>query len=335
MAANSELVFKALADAKRQRILQALVRQELNVSELVRILDQPQSTVSRHLKALREADLIRDRREGTTVTYSGIAVAQNGNGESGDIRSRLLDWIAEQPLPRAVARRLESVLQQRRARTEAFFEQVGHRWDQMRIECFGRAFQFEALTALLPREWTVADIGTGTGYLLPLLAARFRQVIAVDPVPAMLEIARTHRDLVRADNIEFRVGDLSRLPIDDGGVDLVLAVLVLHHVPSPRQALQELLRIVRPAGRLLIVEQAAHQYDGFYEQMQDRWWGFEPDSLADHVARIGFVDVGHAPLASAEPANTQAPQAPELFVLTARRTGEQPNCNTNNEAKSK
>ena len=136
MAVNNELVFKALADLKRQRILQALVKQELNVSELVEILGQPQSTISRHLKVLREAELIRDRREGTTVAYSGAAATPNGNGEPGDIRSRLLDWIAEQPLPRAVARRLESVLQQRRARTEAFF-------DQTRVEHVVLAFMLD------------------------------------------------------------------------------------------------------------------------------------------------------------------------------------------------
>lgn len=273
---SSDVVFKALADPTRQRILQVIVNQDVNVSELVEVLRQPQSTVSRHLKVLREAELILDRREGTAAVYAAVSPAPNGNGVKEGLRGRLLEWVADEPLPRAVARRLDKVLHRRRVRTEAFFERVGHRWDQMRVDCFGAAFPFEALTALLPQEWTVADVGTGTGYLLPSLVARFRRVIAVDPVPAMLEVARSRLDPRDLDHVDFRSGDLSQLPIDEGQVDLALAILVLHHVPSPPEALAELGRIVKPGGRLLIVEHAAHQCAEFHERMQDRWWGFEP-----------------------------------------------------------
>ena len=321
---NCELPFKALADGTRQRILQVLVRQDVNVSELVEVLDQPQSTVSRHLKVLRGAGLIVDRREGTSAVYAAVRPGPNGDGLPGDVRGRLLEWAAEQPLGRVVARRLEAVLHRRRVQSEAFFERVGHHWDQMRVDCFGSAFPLEALTALLPRHWAVADVGTGTGHLLGLLSARFERVIAVDPVPAMLDTARSRLELQGADNIDFRAGDLSRLPIGDAEVDLVLAELVLHHVSSPSEALKELGRVLRPGGRVLIVEQAAHQLEEFHDRMQDRWWGFDAGKLSVEVARAGFEEVRHAPLASAEPTNANAPEAPELFVLTARRRQDPP-----------
>ncbi|MCP4246806.1 MAG: metalloregulator ArsR/SmtB family transcription factor [bacterium] len=316
---TSELVFRALGDSTRQRIMQLVVKQELNVSDLVSVLAFPQSTVSRHLRILREAGLIRDRREGTAVAYRAVLDC-NGEGDDAGLHSRVLGWVAEQALPEAMARRLDSVLHQRRLQADRFFTRVGHKWDQMRTEYFGAEFPLEALTALLPEHWTVADVGAGTGYLLPLLTARFDHVIAVDPVPDMLEIARSHPALGRADNVEYRTGDLSKLPISDGQVDLALAILVLHHVPSPPEALAELRRIVKPGGRLLVVEQAAHQCAEFHERMQDRWWGFEPGELSGEIERAGFSDIWHGPLRTAAPANGQVGAAPELFVLTARRT---------------
>ncbi len=325
---NSEAAFKALADGTRQRILQVLVRQDVNVSELVEVLDQPQSTVSRHLKVLRGAGLIVDRREGTSAVYGALRPGRNGDELPGDVRGRLLGWAAEQPLPRALGPRLEAVLHQRRVQSEAFFERVGGLWDQMRVDCFGAAFPLEALTALLPREWTVADVGTGTGYLLGLLSARFERVIAVDPVSAMLDTARSRLELQGADNIDFRAGDLSHLPIGDGEVDLALAELVLHHVASPSEALRELGRILRPGGRVLIVEQTDHQLEEFHDRMQDRGWGFDPGKLSVEVARAGFEEVRHAPLVSAEPTSANAPEAPELFVLAARRRLDPPSGET-------
>ena len=331
--ARSENVFRALGDPTRQRILQALVRQELNVSELVEVLAQPQSTISRHLKVLKEADLILDHRQGTSITYSSPAVDENGQA-AADIRHHVLTWAAEQPLPRPVARRLDAVVHQRRLHSDRFFEQIGHRWDQMRVDCFGTAFPLEALTALLPGEWAVGDIGAGTGYLLPLLARRFRRVVAVDPVPAMLDIARDRPDLAGRDNIDFRVGDLSGLPLETGEMDLLLAILVLHHVPSPAEALAELARVLRPGGRLLVVEHAAHHCEEFHDKMQDRWWGFDPDDLARRVHEAGFAITAKAPLQFAEPTTPAAPEAPDLFLITAERIpspGSEPQKETRNE----
>ncbi|MFQ5492358.1 MAG: class I SAM-dependent methyltransferase, partial [Phycisphaerae bacterium] len=172
---------------------------------------------------------------------------------------------------------------------------------------------------LLPREWTVADVGTGTGYLLPLLSRRFDRVIAVDSVPAMLELARARPGFRETCEVEFHPGDLSALPIEDCRVDLCLASLVLHHVASPASALAELARITKPGGRLLIIEQQAHQHVAFYDLMQDRSWGFDPAVLAQQVGQVGFEAVEWSPLESAEPTHAQAPEAPELFVMTAVR----------------
>lgn len=318
IAMDAERAIKAMGDATRRRILQLVARQELAVSEIVDCLGQPQSTVSRHLKVLRDAELIQDRRDGTTAFYTTSSVDADENGSPTRLAGHILEWVNEQDLPKPLSDRLASVLDRRQSRSTDFFSRVGHRWDRMRLDSFGDSFHREALFTLLPADWVVADIGTGTGYMLPILARTFRKVIAVDPVPKMIEVARTRCRTHRIKNVAFRRGDMSRLPILNRQADLVLAVLVLHHVPSPEEALSELFRIAKPGGRLLIVEQRSHRLEAFHERMQDRWWGFEPARLVKTVAEAGFHHVRHQPLSS-EPAKPGAAEAPDLFTLTARR----------------
>ena len=310
-------VFKALGDVTRQRLLLVLAHQELSVSELVQVLAQPQSTISRHLKVLREADLVVDRRDATSVMYA--AASPSANGHDGNLRGRIQEWMDAQRLPGQLAGRLKKVLNDRQERSESFFSGAAHRWDQLREEHFGGSFHLEALTALLPAEWTVADVGAGTGFLLPVLSRTFRRVIAVEMVAEMILVARSRGDLQEAQNISFRQGSIEALPIQDQAVDLALAVLVLHHVASLPDALAELGRIVKPGGQLLVVEQVAHSLSDFYERMQDRWWGFEATELAGQVAGAGFEEVRHRSLPAGQGRLPSGSQAPDLFVLRARK----------------
>ena len=308
-----EVLFKAMADRTRQRTLGVLHKNELTVSELVSVLHQPQSTVSRHLKILREAGLIRDQREGNTVLYS-VAVLGTGADGSG-LSGRMLAWMAEQPLPAAIESRLEAVIRQRRDMSRRFFDRLGRQWDSLREESFGSCFHLEAFIALLPEEWTVADIGAGTGYLLPTLARHFKRVIAVEPAETMRQAARHRIEYHGIENILLSGGDLAQLPIMESAADLAIAVLVLHHVPAPRDSLVELHRIVRVGGCVLIVEQTAHQSEGFRDRMQDRWWGFEPGMFDGLLESVGFERVRSRRLATVE----RADNAPDLIVVTGRK----------------
>jgi len=314
---GSEAVFKAVADPTRQRILQALLQHELSVTELVDVLEQPQSTVSRHLRVLRRAELISDRRNGATVHYAPSAVAVGGDDEA--LQAHLVRWLEKEPTPQALQQRVKQVLERRHSETVDFFDSIGQRWDQMRTDCFGDCFHLEALAALLPKSWVVGDIGTGTGYLLAALAGTFEKVIAIEPASRLLETARNRPELRATDNVEFRAGDLRQLPLADGELDLAVAMLVLHHVADSAAAIAEIGRVVKPGGRVLVVEQHAHQCEAFREMMQDRWWGFEPDSLGAQVRAVGFDDVTWQHLRTAVPTSVSAPQTPDLFVLTARK----------------
>lgn len=307
--------FRALADATRQRLLQLLGRHELNVHELVSVLGQPQSTVSRHLKVLRVAGLVNDRREGTTVYYR--IASPNGNDGVGAILRQTLEWIAEQPLASDVSRGLTRVLSQRTAESREFFEELGNRWDELRLRWFGEQFHLEALLALLPSDWTVADVGAGTGFLIPVLAAHFDRVIGVDHAEAMLAVATDRVNRAGITNAELRSGSLEALPIKDGECDLVIAMLVLHHVASPATAIREMVRVVRPGGRLLIVEQAAHENEFFAMEMGDRWWGFEAGQVERWVKSAGVDRPQVTTLATAASSEDfGGAGAPSLFAVT-------------------
>jgi ArsR family transcriptional regulator len=308
-------IFKAMADPTRQRTLKLLQGRELSVSELVEVLAQPQSTVSRHLKVLREAGLVRDRHQGTTTLYSVLPAENGRNGPLGELSESLLAWAGRQDLPGPLAKRLRAVLDRRREMSERFFDRVGQRWDHLREESFGASFHVEAFLPLLPGHWVVADVGTGTGYLLPVLSRHFRRVIAVEPVDRMMETARHRIEPLGLENVDLRKGDLAQLPIKDESVDLAVAVLVLHHVPSPREALGELHRILRAGGRVLIVEQDAHDNDEFHARMQDRWWGFERNELSGWLRSAGFAEVSVTEMTPAE----RRPDVPEIFVVTGMR----------------
>jgi len=315
--ANAE-VLRALAEPTRQRILQILTQDELNVSELVEILHQPQSTVSRHLRVLREADLIRDRRLGTSSLYSAVTAPEDEDIPENDVRGFMVRWLSHEPLPAAVDERLHGVLGARGGNATGFFNRLGRRWDELRSEAFGERFALEAFLPLLPREWKVADIGSGTGYLLPILASNFAEVIAVDPAESMLECARRRVAECGADNVTFHRGELGKLPLPSGTVDLAVASLVLHHIKDPQPALAEIRRVLRRGGRALIIEQEAHENQAFYERMKDLWWGFVPTELEKMATDIGFRDVSSRTLQTAAAMNGRI-EAPPLFAVTARK----------------
>ena len=311
---GSEQVLRALADSTRQRLLQLLLVEELNVTELVEILRLPQSTISRHLRMLHDAGLVHDRRDGTTALYSATQTPANGD----NLPPLLLEWLRQRSLPKPLQNRLHRVLRKRQDEAVRFFERLGNRWDELRTEAFGEAFASEAFLTLLPRDWTVADIGTGTGYLLPSLAEHFRRVIAVEPAPAMLECARQRVTDHGAKNVTYHHGDLGSLPIRDRACDLAVACLVLHHVPEPDGALGEIHRILRPSGRILIVEQRIHENQAFHEMMQDRWWGFDPADLVRRMSAVGFRRVRQHELTCARDQSTLT-EVPGLFAVTGER----------------
>lgn len=308
-------LFKALGDPTRHLIVQVLSNQELAVNELVGVLELPQSTVSRHLRVLREAGWVSDRREGTTV-YCRAATATDGQDS---IAGAIRQWFQGQPLPPDVGARVDGVLRRRRERSSEFFDRLAGEWDDLRRGTFGQQFALEAVLGLLPADWVAVDLGTGTGHLLGPLARAFRQVIAVDHSQPMLDRAAQRVRALGLDNVELRWGELEALPIEAGRVDLAIAMLVLHHAAQPGRTLSEIARVLRPGGTLLMVELAEHQDDALRQAMGDLWMGFAPSRLSSMADEAGIVTQRTMPLS--DPGGEQDPtrETPSLFAMIARK----------------
>jgi ArsR family transcriptional regulator len=310
--------FKALADPTRLRILHVLNCEELTVSELVRIFDMPQSSVSRHLKVLREAGLVSDRAAGPATFYRAT-LAPEPNAFDAPLRRDLLALLAAEHLSPGLRQSLERVLALRAGDNASFFDRMAAHWDALREDCFGPTFHLETLLHLLPKEWTVADLGTGTGYLLPVLARHFRRIVAVDSSRGMLELARRRVAELKLDNVALREGDLAELPLEAGEVDLALLVLILHHLADIRPAVFELGRSLAPTGQALVLEYYPYENETFRRQMGDRRAGIAPDLLRAWLAEAGFEefelwDVSTPP----RPDHDLAP-LPRLYCLIARK----------------
>ena len=302
--------FTALSDATRCRMLGLLERHELTVSELCTVLQLPQSTVSRHLKVLADAGWLSSRRDGTSRYY---AISLDGSsGPRSQIWELTRAQVKDRPAAAQDARRLERVLAGRREASARFFSSSAGQWDHLRDELFGQAFLPGALLGLLPATWTVGDLGCGTGALLPRLAPHVGHVVGVDASDEMLDAAR---DRVRnLSNVEIRKGSLEALPLEDASLDAAVLMLVLHHLPAPAVALTEAARVLKPGGRLLIVDMTPHEREEYRQRMGHVWLGFSEEQMARLLAQAGFDAVAIHPLPSED-----AARGPALFAAGATR----------------
>jgi ArsR family transcriptional regulator len=274
-----------LADPTRLRLLQALEKRELSVLELREVVALPQSSVSRHLKALADEGFVRARRQGTQSLYAWAAELPAGARKLWAVaRAELDGW----PLAAQDADRLEAVLA-RRDGAERFFAGAAGAWDELRAKVYGRAFGAEALLSLLPSSWTVADLGCGTGMLTAELAPRVRRVVAVDRSAAMLRAARRRTEALG--NVELHEAALERLPIPSRSCDAAVLALVLAYLDDPAPALREARRVLRAGGRLVVLDARRHDDEGLRRRMGQVRPGFEPEALAALLTGAGLAGV--------------------------------------------
>jgi ArsR family transcriptional regulator len=298
----------ALADATRSRMLLVLERHELTVSELCAVLQLPQSTVSRHLKTLADAEWVSSRRDGTSRYYT-LALDDRGPA-TRRLWSLLREQVSLTPGADQDARRLRSVLGRRQSKSQEFFASAAGQWDRLREELFGRSSYLHALPGLLDPDWVVGDLGCGTGQVAAALGPFVKEVIAVDRSADMLQAARRRlRDIA---NVDVRRGELEALPIQDSVLDAATLLLVLHHLPDPAEALAEAARVLRPGGRLLISDMLPHDREIYRQQMGHVWLGFSEETLGRLLAQAGFdrVRVAHLPV-------DPDAKGPALFVASA------------------
>ena len=300
-----------LTDPVRARMLRLLESHELTVAELCRVLQLPQSTASRHLKQLAGQQWVISRREGTATLYRLIL-------DELDTDPRKLWLLVREQVhdSRAAQRddlRLQKVLADRQTKSEAFFQTAAGQWDKVRDELFGNRFDLAAIAGLLDPDWAVGDIGCGTGQISEAVAPFVREVYAVDSSAPMLKAAR--KRLAAFDHVTIKRGSVESLPIDDAQLDAATCVLVLHHLPDPAAALADIARVLKPGGRLLVVDMLPHDHREYQQTMGHQWLGISESQLTEWLDNTPMELGNIHPLV----ADTEA-KGPALFAAAIHRT---------------
>ncbi|PCI06995.1 ArsR family transcriptional regulator [bacterium] len=287
-------VLSQLGDVVRLRMLRVLEQQELAVGELVRVLQIPQSSGSRHLRVLADGGWLFKRTSGPAAYYR--VALDDLPIQLRSIWVILRDQLGNDPSLREDDRRLQAVLAERMTDSAGFFGRVAGEWDDLRNDMFGRAFTDNSLLGFLNPTWRVADLGCGTGNATELMSPWVEHVSAVDRSPEMLDAAkeRLREAGHNAKNVDFIQGELTDLPLENKSIDVAACVLVLHHVDEHIDALKEMKRVLRTTnngGMLLIVDMCAHDRHEYKHAMGHVHLGFSEKERIEMFKEADFKNV--------------------------------------------
>ena len=277
---------RLLADPSRLRILLLLASEELSVAELQEILSMGQSRISTHLSQLKQADLVEDRRTGKNILYQ----VKPQPGAFEQLLAVLRQGSKEIPEAAHDMAALKLVLRKRQDRMRGYFDSLAGKFGKSYLP--GRSWQglAEMLLKLMP-PMTIADLGAGEGTFSQLLAQRAERVIAVDNSEKMVEFGAALAKEHGVKNLEYRFGDLEALPIESDSVDLAFLSQELHHAPHPARAVAEAYRILKPGGRIAILDLRKHQFEEARELYADLWLGFAEVEIESFLRKTGFRNV--------------------------------------------
>ena len=272
---------RVLADVSRLRLLLLLEREELSVAELQEILAMGQSRISTHLAQLKQAGLVEDRKQGKNSLY----------------RLKDREWVdllaaAAKEVPEAAddAKALQLVLEKRRDKVRGYFDELAGKFGRQYVP--GRSWKglAETLLQLMP-PMTVADLGAGEGTFSQLLAQRAKRVIAVDNSAKMVEFGSRLAAENGLTNLEYRLGDLEEPPIEPGSIDLAFFSQSLHHALHPGRAVAAAHRLLKPGGRIVVLDLKRHGFEQAREMYADTWLGFSEVELRGFLEKAGFGEV--------------------------------------------
>ncbi|MBM3728593.1 MAG: metalloregulator ArsR/SmtB family transcription factor [Acidobacteria bacterium] len=279
---------RTLTDGSRLRIVLLLGQEELSVAELQEILAMGQSSISTHLGQLKRAGLVTDRRAGKNILYR-LRTPE----EWADLLALARRAAAEFPETAADRRALALILDKRRDRARAYFDELAGKFGRHYVP--GRSWKGLAeMLLLLMDPMDIADLGAGEGTFSQLLARRARRVIAVDNSEKMVAYASDVARRNGVSNIKFRVGDLEAPPIEPGSIDLAFFSQSLHHAGNPARAVRAAWTLLRPGGRIVLLDLKKHGFEQARELYADVWLGFGEAELAGFLDEAGFGEISVA-----------------------------------------
>lgn len=278
---------RAAAEPTRLRLLALCARAELTVSDLMQIVGQSQPRVSRHLKLLCEAGLLVRVREGTWAYYR---LAQTGPG--AQLGRTLSDLVPQaDPLFALDAERLETIKRGRAEAAAAYFRRNAAEWHQLRALHADPREVERRMLSLLPAQGIgeLLDIGTGTGRILELYGPKVSHALGIDQSREMLSVARVNLENHGLSNCAVRQADMYQLPLGGASVDAAILHMVLHYAERPAEVLAEAARVLRPGGRLLVVDFTPHRELDLLKDHAHRWPGFAAEEISGWCAAAGLT----------------------------------------------
>lgn len=279
-------VLKTIGEPTRFRLLALLAKGDLTVTDLTEILGQSQPRISRHLKLLNEDALIDRYQEGA---WAYFRLKQDGPA-AVLVKTLLAASAHDDPVLVRDGERLSAVKNQRAERAQAYFSRNASEWDELRRLHASDAAVEQALLRLIgtsPID-SLLDLGTGTGWILKLLAPHYRRAIGVDASRDMLSVARANLDKAGILKASVRHADILNLSLEGQDFDLVTIHQVLHFLDQPELAIAEAARILRPGGRLLIVDLAPHTLEHLREEHAHVRLGFSHEAIGDWLEKTGL-----------------------------------------------
>lgn len=313
MLTGVELVkaLRLLGDESRLRLLALLQREELSVAELQEILGMGQSRISMQLSQLKSAGLVEVRRAGQKNLYHANLAGENGQLLAGIVAKTVAELGAAQCDDAA----LRLVLERRSDHLRAYFDSLAGKFGREYVP--GRSWRalFEMTLRLLP-PLVVADVGAGEATMSLMLAQASSRVIAVDSARKMVEYGAELALRHGVENLDYRLGDMEKLPIATAEVDMVLFHQSLHHALHPRRALAEAYRVLVPGGRVVILDLLQHEFEGARDLYGDVWLGFGQVELAQMLQEAGFCEAQVNPVHREE-----EPPHFQILLSMARKAG--------------
>jgi ubiquinone/menaquinone biosynthesis C-methylase UbiE/DNA-binding transcriptional ArsR family regulator len=283
---------KILSDPTRLRLVALVMREELSVAELQEILGMGQSRISSQLALLRQASLVADRRDGKKAFYSLRAHLPAGQLA---LLKAAVDSVAATEVIAEDSRHLDRVLGKRRRVSEQYFNLIAGRLG--RNHCPGRSWEAIGRLALhLVPHVVIADLGAGEGLISQLLARNAKQVWCIDNSPRMVEVGTELARKNDLSNLTYKLGDIEEVPLADESVDLAILSQALHHAAHPQKAVDEAYRILRPGGKIVVLELAEHDFEKAHELYADLWLGFKESALDQFLKKAKFTKVEVTPV---------------------------------------
>jgi ubiquinone/menaquinone biosynthesis C-methylase UbiE/DNA-binding transcriptional ArsR family regulator len=276
-------ILQVLSDPTRLRMLRLLGQEELSVAELQEILEMGQSRISSHLGLLRRNNLVADRKDGKRTYY----ILNIASLPLNDFICMAISGESEEEFWESDQSALSRIIERRRRESEQYFDEVAERLGKNYVP--GRTWEAigHFLFRLVP-EITIVDLGAGEGMISQLLAERAKKVICVDSSKSMVRLGTDLAKRKGLVNLEYKLGDIEKVPLAAKSVDLALMSQSLHHAQKPEVALEEAFRVLKPGGQLIVIDLNKHQFEKARELYGDHWLGFGQNELYRMIGDAGF-----------------------------------------------